>query len=262
LNNDEKDNILLEPINELIWKFNNLKKAMEILMFLSLPAAVISAILFAVIAMNSTYSLQTALFFSFFLFSAITSIVAIMFFPSALSRISNRMEITVQNISFTITPPKGKSPEEKLLNQLIRTDKNIQRVSKKYPTSIQINNTISGRSGKKYTFAVYINSKMFLGKYFDNNLDMQVFAKRFDESSPVNISQIKDVRKSIVDCLLKIDRKVPSRVLIVSTSGFEDDVFEYVRTKDSYFTERFYSTYCDIELIKEKVDGSFDVLSF
>ncbi len=51
------------------------------------------------------------------------------------------------------------------------------------------------------------------------------------------------------------------RVLAVSSSGFDDDAFSYIRSKTGLF--RSVAAYnCKIELIKENTTGSFEVLSF
>lgn len=91
---------------------------------------------------------------------------------------------------------------------------------------------------------------------------MQVFVKRYDEANPVKKSEIKNVKEAIQDVLAHMKRKIPTRVLIVSTSGFDDNAFEYVRSNEGIFNTRFSGTICEIELIKEKVDGGFDIQSF
>jgi hypothetical protein len=91
---------------------------------------------------------------------------------------------------------------------------------------------------------------------------MNVFVKRYDDVSPVSVALVKDVKEAVQDSLAKIGRRIPSRVLIISTSGFDEAVFEYVQSKDGVFDSRFSSLMCNIELVKENVDGTFDVLSF
>jgi len=259
---EDEENIPLRPLLDIIWKFNRRKRIMNFLMLLSLPATLFAILLFASIALALGFSSSAVLAFGFLVFSAVISLIAILYIPDSLSAMIRNMEATARNISFTITPPKGESPEQRILNQLLRTDYRIRSIVSKKPHSSKINAKTIGKSGKEYTFDVYIHNADRLGWFFSLYSDMYVFVKRYDDISPVDVLKIKNVKEAVQDSLSKVGRKIPTRVLIISTSGFDETTFEYVRSKEGVFDARFSSTICEIELVKEKVDGSFDVLSF
>lgn len=258
---EDEENIPLGPLNEIIWKFKRRKRVMNFMMILSLPAAIFALLFFLIFTVAIGFSSMSVFIFGFLVFSAAVSLVANVYIPDSLSAMVNQMEATAQSISFTITPPKGEAPEQKALNQLMRTDYCIRSVVRKKPRSAQLNARVVGKSGKEYTFDVYIHNANVLGKFFDICSDMNVFVKRYDDISPVSVASIKNAKEAVQDSLRKVGRKIPTRVLIISTSGFDEATFEYVR-KEGVFNARFSSSICSIELIKENVDGSFDVLSF
>ncbi|HSV49545.1 MAG TPA: hypothetical protein VLH35_04440, partial [Candidatus Acidoferrales bacterium] len=80
--------------------------------------------------------------------------------------------------------------------------------------------------------------------------------------TPIDKPVLQELKIDVTDVMKKFHRKYPSRVIVVSTSGFTDDSFEFVNDRAGTFTSRLGSVLCNIELIKERVDGSYDVLSF
>lgn len=258
----DEESIPLQPLNDIILKFNRRRKIMDLLMLLSLPAALVGIVLFAAFTLEIGFSSYAVVVFGFLAFSAAASYVAILYIPGTISKVIRSMEATAQNISFTITQPKGENPEKRILNQLLRTDYYVKRVIEKEPNSAQVNARVLGRSGKVHSFDVYIHSANLLGRLFATNADMNVFATRFDDIDPIDVALVREVKEAVQDSLSKAGRRVPTRVLVISTSGFDESVFEYVRNREGSFDSRFSRVNCHIELIKEKVDGSFDVLSF
>ena len=259
---EDDENIPLGPLNEIIQKFRRRMRAMNLIMLLSLPAALVAIVLFLTFAFAIGFSSSSIFVFFFLIFSAAVSLIAIMFMPDLLYAIVDQMEATAEIISFTLTPPKGESPEERALNQLMRTDYRSKRVVKKKPSSAQLNARGEGKSGKEKTFEVYVHNENPLGRFFDIRSDMNVYVKRYDNPSPVDKETVKEVKEAVQDSLRKVGRRMPDRVLIISTSGFDETAFEYARSKEGIFKARFSSYTCGIELIKENVDHSFDVLSF
>lgn len=263
MNLEDEEGIPLGPLNEIIRKFKNRQRIMNLMMFLSLPATGIAIALFLVFTVAFVgFSSMNVIVFAFLVFSACVSLVAILYIPNSFSAMVNQVEATTTRISFAITPPRGGSPEEKALNQLLRTDHCIRDVVRRKPQSVQLNSKVIGKSGKLYTFEVYIHSSNLFGRLFDTCSDMTVFVKRYDDVSPVSVASVKDVKQAVQDSLAKVGRRIPNRVLIISTSGFDEPVFEFVRSKEGVFDARFSLYLCNIELVKESVDGTFDVLSF
>jgi hypothetical protein len=259
---EKEENVPLGPLNEIIWKFKRRKRIMNFMMLLSLPAAVFAIFFFLIFTWAIGFSSTAVFIFGFLVFSAVVSLIAILYIPDSLSAMINQMEATVQSISFAITPPKGETPEQRALNQLIRTDYCVRSICRKKPHSAQLNVKIIGKSGQEYAFDVYVHTANLLGRLFNMCSDINLFVKRYDETSPVGVALVKNVKEAVQDSLGKVGRRIPTRVLIISTTGFDEDTFNYVGGKEGVFRARFSSAICDIELIKENVDGSFDVLSF
>jgi hypothetical protein len=262
LTTENEENITLRPLLETIRKLNKRKKIVAALMFLSMPSSLFALVLFGVIAWGSGIASSVVLIFGFLAFSAGVSLAAILYIPDAFSATINNLEATARSISFSITPPIGNTPEQRIINQLKRTDYRIKKVLQTNTGSLILNAKVIGKSGKEYSFDAFIQNVNTAAYLVSLYMDMQVFVKRYDEVNPVNRPEIENVKEAIQDILAKMKRKIPTRVLIVSTSGFNDDAFEYVRSDEGIFNARFSGTICEIELIKEKVDGGFDIQSF
>jgi hypothetical protein len=260
-NNDE--NIPLQPLNDVIIKFERRKKIMDWLMLLAMPSAVVGIGAFLLFALVLRFSTLDLVIFCFLVFSSVVSYIAILYIPDALDGVIRSLEFTMKEIAFSITPPIGETPEQRILNQLTRTDRYVKRLIRKNPNAPQLNAQVKGRSGKEHEFEVYIHNVDSIGRFNGNKTDVNIFAKRFDEADPVSEAAVRNVRAAVQDSLSGVGRRFPTRVLVVSASGFEDQVFEYVRSKEGRFFSRYFPRATRrIELIREKVDGSYDVLSF
>lgn len=256
------DDVPLKPLNELILKF---KKRLRILTFLtlfSLPAATVSIVLFLIFVLLTGFSGLNVTIFLFLLLSAIASFSGNILIPSLLSGIIDQMETSVQSIAFTITKPEGKNPQERILNQLAKTDHYIRNLIKKKPKAPVLNAKVAGKKGLEYDFDVYIHNDTNIIMKIIECAGTSIFARRFDQIDLVTEQQVKNLKDAVQDILKRIGQRIPTRVLIISTAGFEDSVFEYINSKEGIFQTRFPAFECRMELIKENTDGSFDVLSF
>lgn len=257
------EDVPLGPLNEIIRRFKKRQKAISIMWLLSLPANVMAILVFLLFAVSTMgFSAQSAVIFGFLTFSAFISFMALLYISDSFSTLASQAEVTAGIISFAITPPTGESPEKRVFNQLVRTDDCIRNVVKKNPSCAHMNAKIPGKSGRSYDFDVYIQNLRALGKFFNISTDVNAFVKRYDTAVLTGEESVSEVKHAVQDVLAKNGRRIPNRVLIVSTSGFEEEAFDYVRSKKGYFNARFSSLTCGIELIKENVDGTFDVLSF
>jgi hypothetical protein len=259
---EDDENIPLQPLSEIIVKFKRQRKIVDWLMLLALPSAVFGILLFAVFAAALSFSTLALLGFGFLAFSAVVSYAANLYILGALTKVIRSLELTVQGISFAITPTIGESPAQRILNQLARTDHYVKNVIRKNPNSAQLNALVKGRSGKDYTFDVYIHNVNSLGRLVGDKTDMNIFAKRFDEAAPISVETVRNLKEEVQDSLSRVGRRFPTRVLAISVSGFDDPVFEYVRSKEGTFGSKYTQILRRIELVREKVDGSYDVLSF
>ncbi len=260
---NEEDNMPLQPLRESIAKFRKRRELMSWLLLLAMPSAIFGIAVFAIFALVLSFSVIYLVVFAFLVFSSVVSYIAILYIPGALTGVIRKLEFTIQEISFSMVPVKGESPPERIFNQLVKTDKRTREIVIKNPKSKQLNSSIKGQSGKEYLFDVIIHNVDRFGRFFAISKDLSIFAKRIDQIDPVSINQVKEVRQNVIDVLAKMGRRYPSRVLLFSTSGFDDEVFPYVRSKDGAFYAKYIrAPMCTMELIQEKVDGNFDILSF
>lgn len=259
---EDEESMPLQPLSEIIAKFKKRRRTVLWLLMLALPSTVVGIFLFAVLALVFSLSTLAAVTFLILVFSAVISYAANLYIPGALASVIGSLELTVKEIAFALTPVVGETPAEKILSQLARTDPYVKKVIRKNPNSAQLNALVRGRSGKDYVFDVYIHDVNSWGRLVGDNTDMNIYVKRFDEVDPISVEAIRNLREEVQDSLSGVGRRFPTRVLAISVSGFEDSVFEYVRSKEGSFRSRYAPILCRIELVREKVDGSYDVLSF
>ena len=260
MDKNDQDRVPLQPLNEIIKKFNRRKQIMDLLMLISMPSALVAIVFFAAFAFisNSPVSIIT---FILLVISAIASYFAVLYIPGVLTNIIKSLELTVRGISFTLSTPVGSTPAERILNQLRRTDPRTKNLLEKNPSYAKMNIAMKGKSGIDHSFDVCIIGRSRYGRFFGDLTSMIIFVKRFDEIDPVSLNTVKNLKAEVQDCLSGMNRRFPTRVLAVSTSGFDDSVFEYIRSKEGSFVSRYPPIRRPIEIIQEKVDGKYDVLS-
>jgi hypothetical protein len=200
--------------------------------------------------------------FAFLAVSAIASYLAILYIPSALSAVIRNREFTIQRTSFSVTPPIGDTPSERIMNQLSRTNSYVKMVVRRNPGSARLDAHVKGKSGKDHVFDVYVHNVNSFGRLVGNRTDMNIFVRRFDEVNPISLEYVRTLKEEVKDSFSGVGRKFPTRVMLVPTSGFDDDVFEYIRSKEGSFRLTYPRMIRRIELVQERIDGSFDVLSF
>lgn len=189
------------------------------------------------------------------------SLAAIVVIPDSLSGILDEMETSAKTIAFTIMRPRGENLQERLLNQLIETDLSIRQLLKRNPSLANLKAEFTGKSGSKYTLDVYIRKKKSILLKILGFVDVIVMAKRFDQTDSVTEMDVKEFKTQIQD-VLKSKKVVPTRAILVSTSGFDNSVYEYLGSEESIFRRRFPNLQSRIELVKENLDSTYDVLYF
>jgi hypothetical protein len=259
---EEEENMPLQPLNNVINKFKKRRQIVNWLMVLAMPSAILGIAVFLIFTVTLSSSPILFITFGFLVFSSLVSYIAVLYVPGTLDGVIRKLELTVQEISFSVSLPIGDSPQERLFNQLKRTDQQVRQVLNKNPNAKNFNVQLKGKTGKEYLFDVFINNVNSIGRFFGSQSDLNVFVKRFDQIDPLSVNAIKNVREAVQDILSKAGRKYPTRVLIVSTSGYEDEVFKYVRSKEGFFSSKYLPLVRRIEIIREKIDGNYDVLSF
>jgi hypothetical protein len=258
----ETEDIPLKPLAELIWRFKKRNRILTIAVAISLPGSAVSILLFGVFALAIGFTSWNVFVFIFLFLSAIISLVAFLWIPDSLSDIMSQIEASIQSVAFTITPPQGQNPQERILNQLIKTDYLIRSLLKMKPASATINAEIKGKKGKLHSFDVYIRDEPSILRRIAGSTGIHIFVKRFDQIEPVIVPMITELKDNISDVLKNTNQKVPTRVLVISTSDFDGSVFRYVDGREGSFRKRFTNLECKIELIKENADDTFAVLRF
>ena len=258
----ETEDIPLRPLAELIWRFKKRNRILTIAVAFSLPGSAVSILLFGIFALAIGFSSWNVFVFIFLFLSAIISLGAFLWIPDSLSDIMSQIEASVQSVAFTITPPQGQNPQERILNQLIKTDYHTRSLLKKKPASALINAEIKGKMGKFHSFDVYIHDVPSILGRIAGSTGIDIFVKRFDQIEPVIVPMITELKDNVRDVLKNTNQRVPTRVLVISTSVFDGSVFRYVNSKEGLFKTRLTNLECKIELIKENANGTFAVLSF
>lgn len=257
----EDEEAPLAPLNQLIWKFKRRFSVLTLILLFSIPASITSTTIFLVFTTSWGLTSSTGVVFALLLVSAIACLIATVVIPDSLSDILNEMETSARVIAFSTTLPTGKSPQEKLLNQLVDSDLRIRRMLKINPNLAALSVELIGKTGRKQIFDVYIHKKAGIVRKILGYGDYRVFVKRLDQGNPVTKEDLEKFKIDIKD-ILKNKRNIPTRVILVSTSGFEDSIFEYLRNKGGIFSKRFPSVYSRIEIVRENSDGTYDVLAF
>jgi hypothetical protein len=254
----------LTPLTDVIREFKKRSRILSAMMFISLPAGATSMVLFLVFFMSSlSLPISTIALFAVLALSAIISYLAVLIVPSTLQSMIVQIETLVRNISFMIVPPRGDTPQEKILNQLSETDTLIKKTLEKNPGSARMNAGFLGSGQKEYVFDVFIHDDSsrvwkFLRLGYSG---VDVFVKRFEETE-ISKETIAELKNNVQNILRKAGKKVPSRVFVVSTLGYDDSAFLYVNSKEGIFRTRFPAIERKIGLVKENTDGTFDVLTF
>jgi hypothetical protein len=261
---EKEQDIPLSPISDLTSIIKKRNRKFKFVMLLSLPSSLVAMLLymFLILINGFTPGFSQIATFIFLSISSALSVVALLLVPEYLDGISNAMEKASRSIAFTLTSPEGKTSPERILKQLIKTDYRIKKVVQEKPEYAQLNAHVKDKNNSIHDFDVLIfKPRKVSWNIFSAQLGFAVFARYFDQIEPINSQEIKNFKKEIESCLKVITARIPTRVLVVSTSGFDDDVFSYTRSKTGVF--RSFAAYnCKIELIKENTNGSFEVLSF
>lgn len=252
------------PLLSEIQKFKKRGRIFTIMMFISLPACIVSIFFFLIFLLSSLgFSILAIIAFGFLLFSAIISYLATLLIPKALRSMISHMEKLARNTIFMIIPPHGDNPKERILNQLKETDVRIRRALEKNPKSVHFDAKANGNNGSEYIFDLFLHDNAsrtwkFLRLGYAG---VDVFVKRFEQKKVTREMTI-ELKNNVIKTLKKRGKKTPMRVLIIATLGFDDLVFSYVDSEEGIFERTFWESECKIELVKENVDGTFDVLSY
>ncbi len=259
----EANDVLLTPLNESINALRKKTRIFWMVMLFSLPSSVLAGSLSIVLLINrGTYTgfvTFEVVLYAFLFVSSAVSMATMLLVPNYLFSTTYQMQRALQSIAFTILPPIGNTPEQKIYNQLIRSNPILKERAKQNKITVSYDSQIKGASGVDYHFSVVIDGKLNpLGKLL--GLSGLIFIQRLNQVTLVSTEQVKSIKKAVNDCVRRLNYKIPARVIIVSTSGFDESVFEYVNTKEGYF--KFLDNYCRIELVKENIDNMLEVISF
>lgn len=158
---------------------------------------------------------------------------------------------------FETYPPKGKTPQEKILNHLsgIIGEVGLDRLSIKRKIETFLNVKVSGRKDEHF-FDVYVSEELLkddkskvaqetrsrLRKYGS------IFVKRYDRKKPVDEGDLDKLKMEIQDVNSKTKGRIKT-ITVLSTSGFTKPAKAYVKDKKNWIKKRAF------DLIQEVPDG-------
>ncbi len=158
---------------------------------------------------------------------------------------------------FETYPPKGKTPQEKILNHLsgITGELELDRLLSKRKIGTFLNVKVSGRKDEHF-FDVYVSEELLkddkskvaqetrsrLRKYGG------IFVKRYDGKKPVDGWNLNKLKREIQDVIRKTKSRIKT-ITVVSTSGFTNSAKAYVKNEKNRIKK------CAFDLIQEVPDG-------
>lgn len=199
-------------------------------------------------------------------FAVITPIAIIaLFYVRGLWRLGKRAVKWEKNFmkfsyifKFETHPPKGKTPQEKILNHLsgVIRELELDRLSstqRKIETFLNV-----GISGKKdeHLFDVYVSEELLKDDKSEVAQESRsrlrkygsVFVKRYCRKKPVDESDLDELKREIQDVIGKTKSRI-NTITVVSTSGFTNSANAYAKDKENWIKKRAFN------LIQEAPDG-------
>lgn len=158
---------------------------------------------------------------------------------------------------FETYPPKGKTPQEKILNHLscIIGELGLDRLLSKRKIGTFLNAKVSGKKDEHF-FDVYVSEELLkddkskVAQETRSRLRKHggIFVKRYDGKERVDGSDLGKLKKEIQDVLRKTKSRVKT-ITIVSTSGYTKSAIAYGKNKENQIKK------CAFDLIRESPDG-------
>lgn len=158
---------------------------------------------------------------------------------------------------FETYPPKGRTPQEKILNHLsgVIRELGLDRLLSKRKIETFLNVRVSGKKDEHF-FDVYVSEELLkddksrvaqetrsrLRKYGG------IFVKRYDRKEPVDGRDLSKLKGEIQDVIRKTKSRVKT-ITVVSTSRFTKSAIAYAKNKENRIKK------CAFDLIRESPDG-------
>jgi len=154
--------------------------------------------------------------------------------------------------------PKGRTPQEKILNHLsgiigeLELDRLLD-IHEKIETFLNVK--VSGKKDE-HLFDVYVSEELLrddessVAQETRSRLRKHggIFVKRYDRKKPVDEGDLGELKNEIQDVISKTKSRVKT-ITVVSTSGFTKSAIAYVKNSENRVKK------CAFDLIRELPDG-------
>ena len=158
---------------------------------------------------------------------------------------------------FETYPPKGKTPQEKILNHLSGTigEPGLDRLLSKRKIGTFLNVKVSGKKDEHF-FDVYVSEELLkddkskVAQETRSRLRKHggIFVKRYDGKERVDGRDLNKLKREIQDVIRKTKSRIKT-ITVVSTSGFTNSAKSYVKNEKNRIKK------CAFDLIRELPDG-------
>ena len=158
---------------------------------------------------------------------------------------------------FETYPPKGKTPQEKILTHLsgIIRELELDRLLSKRKIETFLNVKVSGKKDEHF-FDVYVSKELLKDDKSEVAQETRsmlrkhggIFVKRYDGKERVDGRDLGKLKKEIQDVIRKTKSRIKA-IIVVSTSGFTKSAIAYVKNKENLVKK------CAFDLIRELPDG-------
>lgn len=154
---------------------------------------------------------------------------------------------------FEMNPPRGGSPNERLLNQARLVYHTLNELVEEKPDSVTFNAVVEGKSGKKYLFDVYVHGSYDLKYGILRHLgtgrpSLDFFIKRFE--GEVSKKDIEELEENLDDIHQRTEN-VPHGIIVVTANRFMDDAIIH----DSSEYARKGAAFHSLDFIEETENG-------
>lgn len=159
---------------------------------------------------------------------------------------------------FETYPPKGKTPQEKILNHLSGIIRELEldrllSIQRKIETFLNVK--VSGKKDE-HLFDVYVSEELLKDDKSKAAQETRsglrkhggIFVKRYDGKERVDGRDLGKLKKEIQDVIRKTKSRVKT-ITVVSTSGFTKSAIAYVKNRENRVKK------CAFDLIRELPDG-------
>lgn len=172
--------------------------------------------------------------------------------------LNNEFRVSTYISKFELSPPVGKNPLERLLNQARFVYRDLDELIGSNPSAVEYDAKVKGKSGKEYDFDIRVHQpsdwKYKLWSRFGKE-PYDFFFKRFEKKKTISRSDIEELMDELAD-IHHLTNYVPDAVIVASKSPFSRDAI-ILATKLIIGNEE---EGCPLDLIQENEKGTYKII--